>query len=219
MRKISYFIKNHIFISSLLFTILFFIINFALYNSMFKQYRNSNNKDNSPKDFFSSDANYYWLNKNIAYRIDVVDSAMGYNTIKIYKTKNAGQNWQSQLANNNGIIAVHYNSTFLFISENLAYIYNPSKTNTETDYGKLMVSTNDSKNYVNCIIEHPKTIKEKNLIISGLPINKNNELVLYVYTINETKTQEKIYYEYTTKNGITWNYNRRIELPEWSLNQ
>ena len=190
-------------------------------------YENSNNNNSSNtntetrNDIISNntndDINYFWLANSLGYRVDIVDCAMGYEAIKIYRTEDSGKNWTSQIASEGGTLAVHYNSTFSFINDNLSFIHDPGRDGVETEYGTLMVSTDSAKTYTECIIEHPKSIKEKNLIVSGLPTYDNNELILYIYTINRQNTPIKTYYEYTTKDGITWNYSKKDELEELNI--
>lgn len=183
---------------------------------------NTNNNDFETKkdtisNYTTDDINHFWLGNSLGYRVDIVDCAMGYEAIKIYRTEDSGKNWTSQINSEVGTLAVHYNSTFSFINDNLSFIHDPGRDGVETEYGTLMVSTDSAKTYTECIIEHPKSIKEKNLIVSGLPTYENNELILYIYTINHQNTPIKTYYEYTTKDGITWNYSKKTEPEEFNI--
>lgn len=183
-------------------------------NTDYYKYHNSNNKseisdDNNNKyDESNQNNNIYWIDNNIAYKVDIVDCAMGSEGIKIYRTDNAGESWKSQLTSDYGILSVHYNSEFSFLKDNLAFIYDPGRAGVETEKGKLMVSTNNSKTYIPCIIELPRTFDTTTIYIDGLPTYENNELKLKVYSINYQNNSTKTYYDYTSEDGITWLYKR-----------
>ena len=159
------------------------------------------NEDNNNKD-----DNIYWIDNSIAYKVIDGDAAMGSELNKIYRTEDAGQTWQLQ-----SNIVLHYNSKFAFINDNLSFIYDPGKAGVETEYGTLKVSTNSANSYIDCTIEHPKSISEKYLIVDEVPIYENNQLKLKVHTLNHIKNPAKTYYEYTSKDGITWQYSKKID--------
>ena len=155
--------------------------------------------------------NRYWINELIGYKVDIVDSAMGYEGIKIYRTTDAGNSWKSQLTSEYEILSVHYNSQFLFLNDNLAFIYDPGRAGAENEKGKLMVSTNNSKTYIPCVVELPITLNTNTIYIDGLPTYENNNLKLKVYSIDYQNGPIKTYYNYTSKDGITWLYDSKAE--------
>lgn len=89
----------------------------------------------------------------------------------------------------------------------LTFIYDP---NAENGKGKLMVSTNNSKTYIPCVVELPLTLKTNSIYIDGLPTYENNNLKLKVYSKNY-QNSIKTYYNYTSKDGITWLYDSKVE--------
>lgn len=159
------------------------------------------NEDNNTKD-----NNIYWINDNIAYKVTNGDAAMGKELVNIYRTEDAGQSWKAQSS-----IVLHYNSKFGFINDKLSFIYDPGRAGVETEYGTLKVSTDSANTYTDCKIEHPKSITEENLIIDEVPTYENNQLKLKIYTINYSKNPIKTYYEYISKDGTTWKYNKKID--------
>ena len=147
-----------------------------------------------------------WLDNSLGYRVNILDSAMGKQFVEIRRINPESGVWIVQSS-----LTTYYNATFSFINDNLAFIHDPGRAGVETEYGKLMVSTDKAKTYKDCIIEHPQSITEKNLIVEGLPTYENNELKLRIYTINHQKVPVKTYYEYVSDDGLNWSYNKKIE--------
>lgn len=178
-------------------------------NNIKNNYETSNNTATNSDT--NNDTNYFWINELIGYKVDIVDCAMGYEGIKIYRTTDAGNSWKSQLTSEYKILSVHYNSQFLFLNDNLAFIYDPGRAGAENEKGKLMVSTNNSKTYIPCVVELPITLNTNTIYIDGLPTYENNNLKLKVYSIDYQNGPIKTYYNYTSKDGITWLYDSKAE--------
>lgn len=150
-----------------------------------------------------------FFNEKEGCRIDIVDWAMGEEAIKVYTT-NDGENWNSQLETNNGVMWVHYNSKFLFINPKIGFIYDPGRDGNSEDYSTLKVTVNGGKSYQDCNIIHPANITEKNLLIKDLPIYEEGILKLTIYTLNHSKEPKRTYYEFISNDGIVWKYNKDL---------
>lgn len=166
-------------------------------------------KEEEQRPFNYEDGYEIFFNEKEACRVDVVDWAMGEEAIKVYTT-NDGENWNSQLETNNGVMWVHYNSKFLFINPKIGFIYDPGRDGNSEDYSTLKVTVNGGKSYQNCNIIHPANITEKNLLIKDLPIYEDGILKLTIYTLNHSKEPKKTYYEFISNDGIEWKYNKDL---------
>ncbi len=161
------------------------------------------------RPFNYEDGYEIFFNEKEGCRVDVVDWAMGKEAIKVYTT-NDGENWNSQIETNNGIMWVHYDSKFLFINPKVGFIFDNGRAGDPEDYATLQVTTNGGKSYQDCKIIHPSNITEKNLLIKDLPIYEEGILKLTIYTLNYNKEPKRTYYEFISNDGIEWKYNKDL---------
>lgn len=185
-------------------------------NTINSDYTKQPNENKEQKEEKQSEQNLNYengyeiiFNKKEGCRIDIVDWAMGKEAIKVYST-NDGENWTSKLETENGIMWVNYGAKFLFINSQIGFIYDKGRDGNPEDYATLKVTINGGKSYQECNIIHPNNITEKNLLIKDLPTYEEGILKLTVYTLNHTKEPKREYYEFTSSDGITWTYNKKI---------
>lgn len=138
---------------------------------------------------------------NVGIIINVGETRNGREYITIQKTTDGGLSYNLQ--NSEGLL-VKEGWEALFIDENIGYINDPTIPEFEEKY-KLYVTMDGGKTFKIANIIHPSSIKERHLLVDGVPYIENEKLILKVYTLNRTREQQRTYYEfYSDDKGLTW---------------
>ena len=146
------------------------------------------------------------IDGSIIIRIVYKGSVLGGRSIiVIEKTIDGGATWNNQLEMYDGYMQIHIGTEYIFIDENIGFIYDYELTNINEESTGLLVTTNGGKTFIEAKFDYGDKFKKDNFFVSGLPYIENGILKIKIYTIDYSNNREKIYYEfYSEDNGVNW---------------
>ncbi len=158
---------------------------------------------------------YKYFDDQSGIDIRIGDQAMGTYALQIYSTTDGGNTWKLQTQNSDGYIAVNIDAKYLFISTDIGFIEDPSKSGDSSD---LLMTTDGGKTFKkidivsNDILEtftNGNNIKKNEVFDSyTLPTLENNVLKLNIYQGSDGDYKGgKGFLKYESYDfGKTWTY-------------
>lgn len=121
--------------------------------------------------------------------------------IKIYKTKDGGENWEEIKTN---LSQVYVGTRCLFINEDIGFLHDPH--GGVDSYASLQITTDGGYTWEDVKVNKPKNITEKNIFFQNLPIVNGDKLEVTAYTVRLDRYPNEKYYKFvSTDFGKTWN--------------
>ena len=183
--------------------------------------KNENNNNTKPHSTIKNDNNYGYgsssessvssvgilyetrINENTIIKVVNLGAILAQRSVvQIEKSTNGGKTFEGMTKEG---ITIHNGAEFCFINENVGFIndYGLAGTNGDNKFFKITMDGGRTFQFANII--HPDSIKEKNLLVKGVPYTENGKLKLQVYTLNHSKNPERTYYTfYSDDNGLNW---------------
>ena len=143
------------------------------------------------------------INENTIIRVRNLGTILAQRSvIDIEKSTDGGKTFIGQIS---GGITIHNGAEFMFVNEKIGFINDPGLAGTGGDNKGFLVTTDGGKTFKDTNIVHPYSIEEINLLVKGVPYIEDGKLKVVIYTLNHSKSPERTYYEFVSKdNGITW---------------
>lgn len=126
--------------------------------------------------------------------------------IKIYKTKDGGENWGEITTN---LSQVYIGTKCLFINENVGFLYDPY--GGVDSYASLQITNDGGYTWEDVKVNKPEEITEKNIFFKDLPTVNGDKLEVIVYTVRLNRYPNEKYYKFeSTDLGKTWNLEEDV---------
>lgn len=188
--------------------------------------KKQSSENNNTSDGVQDETNIEYLyekviDDNTIIKIEYSGAVLGQNrAIRIMKTTDGGITWKNQFEDANKVtpeereylgendsdsfMIVSNESKFLFISEDIGFIYDKRYLMQDGPNRGLSVTTDGGKNFVDTKLNLDENMNIQNVYIDDLPYIEDGKLKLKVHTNQK-------YYEFESNdNCITWNFNKEI---------